>query len=135
MLTCADYCFEEDVVGGPEAEMLVHTLIAYKNLPRVRAIRHEILTSESSLHSSDQSLNMTNSLTDSQASALIEATSVSIFNERDPKKRRELMTQHWSEQITCFSPFGANQGFDSIDQVWEGACWSHQGMSFKEEGV
>jgi hypothetical protein len=65
---------------------------------------------------------MTDSLTNPQASALIEATTVNIFNEHDPKKRRELMAQHWSEQITCFSPFGANKGFDSIDQVWEGMC-------------
>jgi hypothetical protein len=65
---------------------------------------------------------MAGQLTTTQASALIDATTVNIFNQHDPKKRRDLMIQHWSEQITCFLPSGANQGFDEIDQVWEGVC-------------
>ena len=59
-------------------------------------------------------------LTPSQASVVIEAVTCTIFNEHDKSKRRELMEQHWSKDIVCFSPYGAARGFDAIDQVWEG---------------
>ncbi len=54
------------------------------------------------------------------ASKIIQATTVSIFNEQEASTRRELMEKHWSKDIVCFSPFGAAEGFDAIDQLWQG---------------
>ena len=62
---------------------------------------------------------MAGELAATRAFALIEATTVNIFNEHDAGKRRALMKEHWSDQITLYSPYGANK-FDEIDQVYEG---------------
>ena len=54
----------------------------------------------------------------STATKLAEATTVSIFNERDASKRRRLMEQYWSPNITCYEPGRSGSGYDSIDQTW-----------------
>ncbi len=55
----------------------------------------------------------------STATALAQATTVSIFNERDASKRRQLMEQHWSPNITLYEPGRVGTGFDNTDRTWQ----------------
>jgi hypothetical protein len=54
----------------------------------------------------------------STAKALVQATTVDIFNERDPTKRRQLMEKYWSPNITCYQTGNTGKGFDNMEQVW-----------------
>lgn len=53
------------------------------------------------------------------ATTLAQATTVSIFNERDASKRRQLMEQYWSPNIICYEPGRSGSGYESIDQMWQ----------------
>jgi uncharacterized protein YfeS len=55
-----------------------------------------------------------------QARTIVQATTFDIFNEHDALKRRTLMEKYWSENATCYSPFGVAEGYDALDQVWGG---------------
>ena len=58
-------------------------------------------------------------LSHATATALTHATTVTIFNERNPSSRRELMAQHWSPNITCYEPGKVGNGYDNIEQTWQ----------------
>lgn len=59
-------------------------------------------------------------LTREQALAITDATTLLIFNEHNASKRKELMQKYWNTSIQCFSPFGAAEGYDGIEGLWEG---------------
>ena len=58
-------------------------------------------------------------LSQSKATELAQATTVSIFNERDVSKRRQLMEKYFSPKITCFQPGSAASGYDNIDETFK----------------
>lgn len=54
-------------------------------------------------------------LTIEQASAIMTATTIDIFNASSPSQRRKLMEEHWSPDIICYTPDGsAAKGFDAV---------------------
>jgi hypothetical protein len=55
-----------------------------------------------------------------RATAIVQATTVDIFNDRDQLSRRKLMEDYWSADITCYTPFGVSLGYDAMDQLWDG---------------
>ena len=55
----------------------------------------------------------------STAKAIVQTTTVDIFNERDQSKRRQLMEKYWSPNLICYQPAGAGTGYENIDRTFE----------------